>query len=255
MSNTNTPMISIITVCLNSEGTIEQTLKSVVNQSYQNYEHIIIDGESSDDTLSIIKKYPHIKKIISEKDYGIYDAMNKGIESSSGDIVGFLNSDDFYNTNNTLERIASCFTSGAYIDACYSDLVYTDRKDTSRITRYWKSSAFIKGSFSKGWNPPHPTFYARRSLYNKYNNFDLDYDIASDIELMIRFLEVYNIKTIYVPEVWIKMRRGGISNDNIRNRVIVNYEILQALRKWKLKYNTLSFMLHKLASRIRQVLF
>ena len=154
MSNINMPMISIITVCMNSERTIDQTLKSVINQSYHNYEHIIIDGKSSDNTLNIVKKYPHIKTIISEKDNGIYDAMNKGIDSCRGDVVGFLNSDDLFNNHYVLERIASCFANRAYIDACYSDLVYVDRKDISKIKRYWKSSEFIKGSFSKGWNPP-----------------------------------------------------------------------------------------------------
>lgn len=244
--------ITIITVCYNSEKTINETLKSVANQNYQNIEHLIIDGKSTDQTLSIIKKYSHVSKIISEIDDGIYDAMNKGMQISTGDIIGFLNSDDFYTNQNILSTVNDIFVQNPSIDGCYSDLIYSDQNDTSKNIRYWKSSNFVPGLFSKGWCPPHPTFFLRNLVYKKYGKFNLNYRIASDIELMMRLLEVNKIKTFYKPEFWVKMSMGGMTNKNLLNIFNQNLEVLRALKNHKLPYNILSFFVYKLISRSLQ---
>ena len=246
--------ISIITVCLNSEKTIKTTLESVANQSFKSIEHIIIDGKSTDKTISIVKKYSHIKKIISEPDKGIYDAMNKGIKIANGDIICFLNSDDFYANDEVLSRATNIFNSSSSVDACYADLVYTDRWIISKNIRYWKSRNFLPGLFSKGWCPPHTTFFARRSIYKQFGGFDLKYKIAADVELMMRFLEVYKINTLYVPELWVKMRSGGTTNKNFKNILDQNLEILHALKNHNLTVYEIIFLVYKLFSRSFQFL-
>jgi len=246
--------LSIITVCYNSEKTIKKTLNSVATQVYKKVEHIVIDGKSIDKTISIVKQYPHIKKIISEPDKGIYDAMNKGIKIAKGDIIGFLNSDDFYIDDNVLLRIANIFKKSPRLDACYADLVYTERLDTSKTIRYWRSSKFRPNLFSKGWCPPHQTFFARRSVYEQFGNFNLNYRISADVELMMRFLEVHKINVRYIPELWIKMRLGGTTNKNFKNILIQNKEVLLALKSHKLFVNYIFFFIHKIFSRSLQFL-
>ena len=210
--------ISIITVTYNSEQVLKDCINSVANQNYDKKEHIVIDGDSKDSTMSILKQNQnHLTKLISEPDKGIYDAMNKGIKIATGDIVGFLNSDDFYKTSSVLSSVNSAFSKDSKLEACYADIVIVNRTDTSKITRYWKSNSFRPGAFSKGWCPPHPTFFAKCSVYNNYGNFDLSYKMASDVELMMRFLEVEKIKVRYIPEIWINFRNGGISNKSIIN--------------------------------------
>tara|TARA_B100001057_G_C22627757_1_gene863159 strand:- start:4 stop:768 length:765 start_codon:yes stop_codon:yes gene_type:complete len=245
--------ISIITVTYNSENFIENCVCSVLNQTYKNVEYIVIDGKSSDNTLNKLKKYSkNISKIVSEKDHGTYEAMNKGVKLAKGEIVGLLNSDDFYASNEVLSRVASIFKSNPSIDACYADLSYIDQIDTSRVIRYWKSSKFVLGSFSRGWCPPHPTFFVRRSVYEKFGKFNLNYSIASDVELMMRFLEVYKIKTYHVPELWVKMRVGGSSNKNFKSILSQNLDVLNALRDHNLPVNVLSFFIHKIFARGKQ---
>jgi glycosyltransferase involved in cell wall biosynthesis len=245
--------ISIITVSYNSAKFIESCISSILNQSYKNIEYIIIDGKSTDNTMNIVKKYSkNISRIISEPDKGVYDAMNKGIKFAKGDIVGFLNSDDFYASNEVLSRVASVFKHDPSLELCYSDLTYNDQVDSSRVIRYWKSSNFILGTFSKGWCPPHPTFFVRRSMYERYGNFDLSYSIASDIELMMRFLEVHKRNARYIPELWVKMRMGGLSNKNIKNIVDQNLEVLRALRSHNLSANPISFFANKIFLRSKQ---
>lgn len=251
--NKKTIKFSIITVCYNSEKTIKQSLESVESQQIKEIEHIIIDGGSSDKTLSIIKKnFRNIQKIISEPDKGVYDAMNKGIEIAKGDIIGFLNSDDFFADENVLNNVLKEFNENPSIKACYSDLIYVDREDELKNIRYWKSSKFILGSFSRAWCPPHPTFFAYRSVYKKYGKFNLNYHLASDNELMMRFLEVKKIKANYVPEVWVKMRLGGLTNRSLKNIFIQNLEILTALKKNGLSYNPIIFLFYKMFIRVKQ---
>jgi glycosyltransferase involved in cell wall biosynthesis len=248
--------ISIITVALNSEILIKNSIESVVKQNYQNIEYIIIDGGSLDHTISIAKTYKkHISKLISEPDKGIYDAMNKGLKIATGEIIGFLNSDDIYATNKVLSNVATLFKNKPFLDACYADLIYTDRIDTSKIVRYWKSSEFIPGSFSKGWCPPHPTFFVRRSVYERFGKFNLSYDISSDCELMMRFLEVHKINATYKPELWVKMRMGGLSNKSFKNILNQNQEVLIALKKHGLKKNIFIFFAYKTFLRLKQFFY
>jgi glycosyltransferase len=213
-------MISIITATFNSSLTIADCLESVKSQKGK-VEHIVIDGLSVDKTLEIARLYPHVSKLISETDSGIYDAMNKGITVASGDIIGILNSDDFYANSDVLEKIGAVFEDPE-IDSCYGDLVYVDSTDTTKITRYWKSGSYHKQSFYWGWMPPHPTFFVRRRVYEKYGMFNLDLGSAADYELMLRFLVKNKITTTYIPEVLVKMRAGGVSNVSLKNRLKAN---------------------------------
>ncbi len=247
--------ISIITVTFNSFSFINDCLASVKEQKYDDIEHIIIDGASTDGTLSLLEsKREQFGALISKPDKGIYDAMNKGIEIASGNIIGFLNSDDFYANNDILSKVANIFKNNPSLDACYADLIYTDQNDISKDIRYWKSSKFTPGLFSKGWCPPHPTFFVRSSVYEQFGNFNLNYRIASDVELMMRFIEVHKINVRYIPELWIKMRMGGTTNNSFKNIFIQNKEVLHALDSHNLSNNWLSFFLHKIISRSLQFL-
>tara|TARA_A100001015_G_C15041426_1_gene739902 strand:- start:3219 stop:3899 length:681 start_codon:yes stop_codon:yes gene_type:complete len=218
-------------------------------------EHIMIDGASTDSTMSILKKnQSHSTKLISEPDKGIYDAMNKGINLADGDIIGFLNSDDFYANNEVLSKVSGIFKNNPLVDACYSDLIYVDKLTTSKTIRYFKSCSFIPGLFSIGWCPPHPTFFVRRSIFKKYGNFDLNFKIASDVDLMMRFLEVNKIQSLYIPEVWVKMRMGGVTNKSLKNILLQNWEIINSIKKNGLSISFLSFFINKIISRTRQYL-
>ena len=244
--------ITIVTVCCNSAATIKDTLESVAVQSHKNFEHIIVDGGSTDGTLAVIhqwKKYP--VRLVSEPDNGIYDAMNKGIRLATGDIIGILNSDDMYYNSHVLESV-SMVMSDASIDACYADLIYVAKNNLQKIIRYWKSCVFKKGLFSKGWMPPHPTFFARRLIYEKYGLFDLNYSLAADVELLARFLERFQIHAVYIPEIFIKMRLGGVSNKSLFNILKQNIWIYKACKKNEVPLSLVSFPIVKIASRIRQ---
>ena len=247
--------ISIITVTYNNASVIKDCLESVKSQKYNNIEHIIIDGKSTDETLSILKsRRKQLSVVLSEADKGIYDAMNKGIKIATGDVIGFLNSDDFYASNVVLSRVASIFNDNPSLDACYSNLIYINPNNLSKDVRYWRSTHYAPGLFSKGWCPPHQTFFVRSSIYKKYGNFNLKYCIASDVELMMRFLEVHKINAQYIPELWVKMRLGGTTNKNLKNIFIQNKEILYALNSHKLNYNWISFFVFKIISRTLQFL-
>ena len=223
--------ITIVTVCYNSAATIRNTLESVASQSNKNFEHIIVDGGSTDGTVAVIREWnKHPIRLISEPDKGIYDAMNKGIRLASGDIIGILNSDDVYYDSQVLENVSQTM-SDASIDSCYADLIYVDQNNLNKIIRYWKSCVFKKGLFQKGWMPPHPTFFARRLIYERYGLFDLNYSLAADFELMARLLERFQIKSVYVLKIFIKMRFGGASNKSMFNVIKQNMEIYKACKK------------------------
>ncbi len=229
--------VSIITVCYNSAETIEGAVKSVLEQSYPDIEYIVVDGASTDGTLEILGKYKNkIAKIVSEKDGGIYDAMNKGIALAIGDIVGILNSDDFYYDNDVIKIVVENMEKNN-ADACWGDLVYVKKDDINKVVRFWKSSEYKLGKFMCGWHPPHPTFFVRRGIYQKYGLFRLDLSVYSDYELMLRFLEKYKIKGFYIPKIFIKMREGGASNwrsfKKVFRGIIENYKAF--------KMNGLSF--------------
>ena len=244
--------ITIVTVCYNSAATIRNTLESVASQSNKNFEHIIVDGGSTDGTVAVIREWnKHPIRLISEPDKGIYDAMNKGIRLASGDIIGILNSDDVYYDSYVLKNVSQVMTDVS-IDVCYADLIYVDQNNLNKIIRYWKSCAFKKGLFQKGWMPPHPTFFARRLIYEGYGLFDLNYSLAADFELMARLLERFQIKSVYVPKIFIKMRFGGASNKSMFNVIKQNMEIYKACKKNNLPVSLSNFFFTKIAARIKQ---
>ena len=222
--------VSIVTPTYNSAKTIVDTILSVNKQDYANIEHIIIDGGSKDNTLELIRNTPNrVKKIISEPDKGIYDAMNKGVALATGNIVGILNSDDFYNSNDVIAKVVKTFQEGEY-EGVYGDLEYVDARNTNRVLRYWESKAYKEGLFKKGWHPAHPTFFVKKEVYDKYGNFNLKYKIGADYEIMLRFIEKNRIKVAYIPETLVKMRVGGASNQSIKNIIKANIECYNA---WK----------------------
>jgi glycosyltransferase involved in cell wall biosynthesis len=216
--------ISIITVTYNSASTIEQTIQSVLNQSYTNIEYIIIDGVSTDGTLDILNRYKsQVHQIVSEKDNGIYDALNKGIDLATGDIIGILHSDDFYISSNVIENVANSFNQNQ-CDALYANLYYVDKDDTNKIKRKWHSGIYSEGAFLNGWMPPHPTFFVKKEVYNKLGKFNLQFATAADYELMLRFIHKNKIKLAYLNEFIVKMRIGGKSNDTVKSRVTANLD-------------------------------
>jgi glycosyltransferase len=245
--------ISIITVSYNSQDTIEDTIKSVLGQSYKDIEYIIVDGKSTDNTLEIANKYKdRISNIISEPDSGIYDAMNKGIKAATGDIVGILNSDDLYENDEVVNAVVKTIRDKE-VDCCWGDLVYVNKNDTDKIIRNWKSSKFEKGLFKIGWMPPHPTFFVKRKIYEEFGLFDLDFPISADYEIMLRVLEGHKIKGCYIPEVLVKMREGGNSRPSFLNTIRANKECYRAQVKNGLKPNPL-LIFKKPLSKIKQYL-
>lgn len=244
--------ISVITATYNSEKNIAGCLSSVYNQTYKKIEHIIIDGMSSDNTLPIIKEHQSKNlKIISEKDSGIYDALNKGIQLATGDIVGFLHSDDIFYSENTLKNIMDIFEN-KNIDAVYGDLVYVSQ-DLSKTVRYWKAGAFSLKKLKSGWMPPHPTLFLRKSVYDKYGKFDTTFKIAADYDFILRVMSNQNLQIVYLPEVVTKMRIGGASNKSITNIIRKSREDYQALKKNQI--GGLCTLFFKNISKVKQFIF
>lgn len=222
--------VSIITTVYKGVKTIEDCIKSIINQTYSNVEYIIIDGGSTDGTLDIIKKYMNsIAKVLSEPDDGIYHAMNKGIKIATGEVVGILNSDDIYADNYVIENVVR-YLSENDVDCCYGDLVYVDKNDANKIVRKWIAGNFAKRKFEKGWMPPHPAFFVKNRIYEKYGSFNLKFPIVADYELMLRLLYKHDISTIYIPKILVKMRTGGKSNPSFNN--VINNSI-SCYHAWK----------------------
>ena len=222
--------ISVITATYNSAATVKDTLTCIRQQDYPDIEHIIVDGCSTDSTLDIVAGFSHVKKVISEKDKGIYDAMNKGIRQATGEVVGILNSDDVYSDVSVLSSVASAFADPAVMTV-YADLQYVYPDDLNRIQRTWRSGEFKKRNFYYGWMPPHPTFFVRKEIYERGGLFNLDLRSAADYELMLRILVKMEIPAYYLPRVIVKMRAGGMSNASLGNRLHANKEDRLA---WKL---------------------
>ncbi len=226
--------ISIITVAYNAEKTIEGTIQSVAGQDYSNIEYLVVDGASKDGTLAICDRHQDtITHLISEPDKGIYDAMNKGLAFASGDYVGILNSDDLYAKPNVIsEVVAKLIETGS--ESLYGDLVMVDPDNLDRIVRYYSAKNFTLKRFEKGDMPPHPTFFVRRSVYEKYGNFKTHFKIGSDFDLMLRFLYIHKISTTYLPLTMVRMRTGGVSSAGIKNTIQINREIMAALKENKI---------------------
>ncbi len=223
--------ISIITVTYNCGKTLEETIHSVLLQDHPDVEYIVVDGLSTDDTLEVIRRYRHkIDHFVSEKDEGLYYAINKGIQMATGDIIGILHADDFYIGEDVLTKIDNAFKK-ENADAVYADLYYVDQNNTDKIVRKWKSGKYSHGKFLWGWMPPHPAFFVRKEVYQKFGAFNTTLRSAADYELMLRFIHKHKIKLAYLPEFIVKMRTGGQSNASVKNRVKANQEDRKA---WEL---------------------
>lgn len=223
--------ISIITSVYNNKETISESIESVLSQTHSEIEYIIIDGASTDGTVDIIKGYENrISKYVSEPDNGIYDGLNKGISLATGDVIGFLHSDDIYQHNNVLDMVVKVFNDHQ-VDSVYGDLTYVDKNDTSRVIRHWKSGDFSLKKLHRGWMPPHPTFFVKRKIYEDAGTFDTSFKVAADYDIILRFLGKYKISVHYIPEVLIKMRLGGESNKSLKNIVEKSKDDLRAMKK------------------------
>lgn len=209
--------ISIITPTHNSASTLPTNLHSITSQSYNPIQHIIIDAQSTDNTLDLVKQISPNSHIISEPDQGIYDAINKGISHSSGEIIGILNSDDFYANENVIEKVMKLFEDPT-IDAVYADLDYVHPSDIKKVIRKWRSGPYDRAKFLQGWMPPHPAFFIRKKYYEKYGMYTIDLKISADYELMLRMLYKHKLHCYYLPQVIVHMRTGGISNASFKSR-------------------------------------
>ncbi|MEO0553747.1 MAG: glycosyltransferase family 2 protein [Bacteroidota bacterium] len=237
------PKISIVTVVYNGVATIQATIQSVLNQDHPDIEYIIVDGGSNDGTIDIIKSYENqIHKYISEKDNGIYDAMNKGIDMASGNVIGILNSDDLYFDSGTVSKVMQLMNEKK-VDILYGDLIYFRSKDENKIARYYKGNLFSESQVSKGWVPPHPTFFIKKHIYEKYGKFNTQYTLSADFDLIVRFLSRYKVPYYYLPEVLVKMRLGGESTNSIKNIIKMNFDNLKSCKQNNIKTNFIKFHL------------
>ncbi len=215
--------VSIITATYNSAATVADTLASVQRQTYADIEHIIIDGKSNDNTLDVVKNAGHNGPVVSEQDKGIYDAMNKGIALTHGDIVGILNSDDFFAHENVIEEVVNIFKE-KNCDAVYGDLIFVHPNNPKKILRKWIAGGYDRNLFLKGWMPPHPTFFVKREIYNAYGTFNISLKSSADYELLLRMMYMHAIKVAYLPDVLVHMRSGGQSTKSLNNRIKAHKE-------------------------------
>lgn len=222
--------ISVITAVYNNRDTIAQALDSALAQDHVDVELIVIDGGSTDGTLEILQGYAdRLAVLVSEPDRGIYDALNKGIAQASGEVVGFLHSDDVFAEAGVLSRIGAAFADPK-VDAAYGDLLYVKKDDPSRVVRTWRAAKFSRSKLARGWMPPHPTFYVRRSVYEQLGGYDTAYRIAADYDFVLRLLGRGGVRAAYIPEVLVKMRVGGASNRSLKNILRKSREDYRALR-------------------------
>lgn len=248
--------ISIITVVCNNKETIQDAMKSVLSQEYDDMEYIIVDGASTDGTVEVVNEVIRTHsdmniKFISEKDNGIYDAMNKGISLATGNIIGMLNSDDFYINNNVISTVANEFMTKD-VDSVFADLVYVRNDDLDKIVRYYSSANFHPKKMAYGWMPAHPTFFVKREIYEQYGLYKTNYQIAADYELVARFLVKNKISYSYIPKVLVKMRKGGASTRNLKSNWILNKEIIRACAENDIKTNIIK-VFYKYPTKIFQL--
>ena len=244
-------IISVVTVCRNAESTIVDCMESVARQTYPWVEHLILDGASTDGTVAKIRSAAHSRvKCISEPDEGLYFAMNRGLAMARGDVIGFLHADDVFADDQVLERIASEFGDPAVV-ACYGDLQYVDAADLTRVVRDWKAGVFQPGMFGGGWMPPHPTFHARASVYQRFGGFDTRFSLGADWDLLMRLFEIKRIQVRYLPMVMVRMRLGGVSNRSWRNVWRNNLQCLRVFGKYG-RRAPLRYPVAKLCHRLKQ---
>ena len=231
-----TPKVSIITVTYNSAAYLQDCINSVQSQDYPNIEYIIIDGKSEDGTMGVIRKNQDaVDYWISETDKGMYDAINKGMAVATGDIIGILNSDDVLDNKKVISTIVNCFQEQG-VDTIYGDLEFVDRHDVNKIMRIWKGQPYKRSRFRYGWMPAHPTFYIKRSLVEKYGGYENHYYSAADYEFMSRYLYLNKVSSYYIPELLVRMRMGGQSNVNIKQRLRANRRDFLAMKKNKIPF-------------------
>ncbi|APE32616.1 glycosyl transferase [Halomonas aestuarii] len=222
--------ISVITACFNSQATIGEAIATLKQQRWPNIEHVVIDGDSRDDTVAVARHtLAEGDVLVSEPDRGIYDALNKGINRASGEVVGFLHSDDLYAHDEVLAKVAACFEDSS-VGAVYGDLQYVNAADTLQVVRHWTSGTFSHGKLKRGWMPPHPTFFMRRELYRELGGFDLGYKISGDYDALLRYLASEKVKVAYLPEVLVRMRVGGASNGSLKQILRKSREDFTAMR-------------------------
>lgn len=242
--------ISIITVCYNSELTIRDTIESVLTQNYDDIEYIIIDGGSNDETINIVKKYgERINTFISEPDEGIYDAMNKGVRLASGEVIGILNSDDFFEYPNVINDVVSQFYSSPESAFVFGDVVIVEPTNKQNIVRFYSSKKFRSWKLRFGWMPPHPATFIKRSVYKEIGNYSLDYTIAADYELFVRMLMVKKLNFSRINKVLVRMRAGGLSTSGIKSSFLLNAEIVKACKSNGI-YTNLLFLLFKIPFKL-----
>ena len=233
--------LTIITVCYNSSQTIRETIESVLSQDYPTIEYLILDALSTDGTQEIIRSYGNqISRFISEKDDGLYHAMNKAIEMATGDVIGILNSDDLYESSDVLSRVMNEFTT-KNVDCVFGDLYYFKTSKPNKVVRRYRGRNFSRNKIKLGILPPHPTFFVKRCVYEKFGKFDLQFKYASDFDLMVRFLYVHNISFSYLPVTMVKMRLGGISTGSLKRIVEINKEDIKSCKKNNVPTNFLLF--------------
>lgn len=248
------PQISLITVCYNSAATIEATLESVASQACKNFEHIVVDGGSTDGTLAIIEKHrDKLAIIVSKPDQGIYDAMNKGIALSSGDIIGILNADDFYESNDVINLVMDIFLRYPNIDIVFGDVVFVKPENLTKVIRYYGAKSFKPWKLRFGWMPPHPATFVRRRVYEESGLYQLSYKIASDYEIFIRWLLIKKYRFTWIDKVMVRMRTGGISTSGFKSSLLLNQEIVRACRANGI-YTNLFFILSKIPFKLLEAI-
>ncbi len=234
--------VSIITVAFNAAGTIADTLESVSVQTHSAFEHIVVDGGSTDGTLKIVERHgAHVTRLISEPDHGIYDAMNKGLRLARGEIIGFLNADDVYADNQVLERVSAVMEKEG-VDALFGDAEFVRADKPQQIIRRYRSDRFCSKRLAWGWMPAHPTLFLKREIYDRFGSFKTDYRIAGDFELVARIFRGGKLTYRYLPEVMVRMRTGGISTGGWRQTLLLNREVLRACRENGISTNPLKIL-------------
>lgn len=245
--------VSIITVSFNSAATIRDTIDSVLAQSYDDIEYIVIDGASADGTMDVVREYEQkIAHIVSEPDSGIYDAMNKGISIATGDVVGILNSDDFFESSETIQHVVNGFSSDSHADIVFGDVVFVEPGDLATVKRFYSSRRFKPWKLRFGWMPPHPGTFVRRDVYEKYGQYSLEYKISSDFEMFVRWLIVEKLSYLRIDRVLVRMRQGGVSTAGLGSVFLLNREIVAACRSNGL-YTNLIFLLAKIPFKLLEL--